>query len=52
MESLQDLRARVQKYAVAILAKRMDKLNARLFVLFPVLRAKLLLRKLRKIETL
>jgi hypothetical protein len=52
MAELKDLRVQVQNYGVAVLEKRIERLLNRKFVLFPILRVKLLLRKLRKIETL
>lgn len=43
------LKAAIQQYGIDALAKRFDRLKNRHIVLFPVLRALMLLKKLRKL---
>jgi len=52
MACIKALRERVQNYGADKMAIRIERLLNRKFVLFPILRVKLILRKLRKIETL
>lgn len=47
-----DLQNAIVAYAVARLQKRFDRLSKRKVVLFPVLRARLLLRTLHKLSGL
>jgi len=47
MSDLDDLEIAVKNYGMQVLHKRYEKLIARKFVLFPYLRAKHLLRKIR-----
>lgn len=44
-----ELESAIVQYAVVALAKRFERLKTRQFVLFPVLRARFLLRRLRKV---
>lgn len=52
MADIKTLREMVQNYGADKMSVRIERLLARKFVLFPILRAKLILRKLRKLETL
>jgi len=47
MGQLESLEAQIQHYGYDVIQKRFDRLKKRRFVLFPFLRAKWLLRKLR-----
>jgi hypothetical protein len=47
MDELKQLQNRVQKYGARVLEKRLARLEGRKFVLFPFLRARMLLRRIR-----